>query len=152
MVLLHGVTGSGKTEIYIKLINQVLESGKQVLYLLPEIALTSQIVNRLRKYFGTKVGFYHSRFNEYERVEIWNRVLGAGKMNTGGIININYLGAHFCPSTSFIKIWGLIIVDEEHDGSYKQQDPAPRYHATGCRDYVRNDHETHTLLGRQRLN
>ena len=78
VTLLHGVTGSGKTEIYIQLIDEVLREGKQVLYLLPEIALTSQIVNRLRRYFGEKVGVYHSRFNEYERVEIWNRVLGQG--------------------------------------------------------------------------
>ena len=146
VVLLHGVTGSGKTEIYIKLINQVLESGKQVLYLLPEIALTSQIVNRLRKYFGTKVGVYHSRFNEYERVEIWNRVLGAGKMNMAEHKYQLILGARSALLLPYQNL-GLIIVDEEHDGSYKQQDPAPRYHARDAAIMLGMIHETHTLLG-----
>lgn len=146
VVLLHGVTGSGKTEIYIKLIDEVLKQGKQVLYLLPEIALTSQIVNRLRKYFGEKVGVYHSRFNEYERVEIWNRVLeqGSDVANTSKYQLI--LGARSALLLPYQNL-GLIIVDEEHDASYKQQDPAPRYHARDCAIVLANMHKTNTLLG-----
>lgn len=146
VVLLHGVTGSGKTEIYIKLIDEVLKQGKQVLYLLPEIALTSQIVNRLRKYFGEKVGVYHSRFNEYERVEIWNRVLeqGSDVANTSKYQLI--LGARSALLLPYQNL-GLIIVDEEHDASYKQQDPAPRYHARDCAIVLANMHKAKTLLG-----
>jgi primosomal protein N' (replication factor Y) len=146
VVLLHGVTGSGKTEIYIKLIDEVLQQGKQVLYLLPEIALTSQIVNRLRKFFGEKVGVYHSRFNEYERVEIWNRVLeqdsDAAQLSKYQLI----LGARSALLLPY-KNLGLIIVDEEHDASYKQQDPAPRYHARDCAIVLANMHNAKTLLG-----
>lgn len=146
VVLLHGVTGSGKTEIYIKLIDEVLKQGKQVLYLLPEIALTSQIVNRLRKFFGEKVGVYHSRFNEYERVEIWNRVLeqGSDVANTSKYQLI--LGARSALLLPYQNL-GLIIVDEEHDASYKQQDPAPRYHARDCAIVLANMHKAKTLLG-----
>lgn len=146
VVLLHGVTGSGKTEIYIKLIDEVLQQGKQVLYLLPEIALTSQIVNRLRKYFGEKVGVYHSRFNEYERVEIWNRVLeqDLNKVPTSKYQLI--LGARSALLLPY-KNLGLIIVDEEHDASYKQQDPAPRYHARDCAIMLANIHKAQALLG-----
>jgi len=146
VVLLHGVTGSGKTEIYIKLIDEVLKQGKQVLYLLPEIALTSQIVNRLRKFFGEKVGVYHSRFNEYERVEIWNRVLeqGSDVANTSKYQLI--LGARSALLLPYQNL-GLIIVDEEHDASYKQQDPAPRYHARDCAIVLANMHKANTLLG-----
>lgn len=146
VVLLHGVTGSGKTEIYIKLIDEVLQQGKQVLYLLPEIALTSQIVNRLRKYFGEKVGVYHSRFNEYERVEIWNRVL---EQDSDVAQTSKYqliLGARSALLLPY-KNLGLVIVDEEHDGSYKQQDPAPRYHARDCAIVLANMHKAKTLLG-----
>ena len=146
VVLLHGVTGSGKTEIYIKLIDEVLKQGKQVLYLLPEIALTSQIVNRLRKYFGEKVGVYHSRFNEYERVEIWNRVL---EQDSDKDISSKYqliLGARSALLLPYQNL-GLIIVDEEHDASYKQQDPAPRYHARDCAIVLANMHKAKTLLG-----
>ena len=146
VVLLHGVTGSGKTEIYIKLIDEVLKQGKQVLYLLPEIALTSQIVNRLRKYFGEKVGVYHSRFNEYERVEIWNRVL---EQDSEKDISSKYqliLGARSALLLPYQNL-GLIIVDEEHDASYKQQDPAPRYHARDCAIVLANMHKAKTLLG-----
>ena len=146
VVLLHGVTGSGKTEIYIKLIDEVLKQGKQVLYLLPEIALTSQIVNRLRKYFGEKVGVYHSRFNEYERVEIWNRVL---EQDSDKNISSKYqliLGARSALLLPYQNL-GLIIVDEEHDASYKQQDPAPRYHARDCAIVLANMHKAKTLLG-----
>lgn len=145
-VLLHGITGSGKTEIYIKLIDKVLKEGKQVLYLLPEIALTSQIVNRLRKYFGEKVGVYHSRFNEYERVEIWNRVLNQHKE---GEINEKYqliLGARSSLLLPYSNL-GLIIVDEEHDGSYKQIDPAPRYHARDSAVVLGHIHQCKVLLG-----
>lgn len=143
-VLLHGVTGSGKTEIYIKLIDEVLKTGKQVLYLLPEIALTSQIVNRLRKYFGDKVGVYHSRFNEYERVEIWERVLNNDTTEKDKYQLI--LGARSALLLPFNNL-GLIIVDEEHDSSYKQMDPAPRYHARDCSIILAQFHQAKTLLG-----
>ena len=143
VTLLHGVTGSGKTEIYIKLIDEVLKQGKQVLYLLPEIALTSQIVNRLRKYFGDRVGVCHSRFNEYERVEIWNRVLsGADETSKYQLI----LGARSALLLPY-KNLGLVIVDEEHDGSYKQIDPAPRYHARDAAVMLAQIHGAKTLLG-----
>ena len=143
-VLLHGVTGSGKTEIYIKLIDEVLAQGKQVLYLLPEIALTSQIINRLRKYFGNRVGVYHSKFNELERVEIWNRVLPQTELSTEHYDLI--LGARSSLLLPFSNL-GLIIVDEEHDGSYKQIDPAPRYHARDSAIVLSNIHKAKTLLG-----
>lgn len=144
VTLLHGVTGSGKTEIYIKLIDEVLQQGRQVLYLLPEIALTTQIVNRLRRYFGDKVGVYHSRFNEYERVEIWNRVLEQGSGVTQKYQLI--LGARSALLLPFQNL-GLIIVDEEHDTSYKQQDPAPRYHARDCAVVLAALHKSPALLG-----
>jgi primosomal protein N' (replication factor Y) len=120
VVLLQGVTSSGKTMLYIKLIEQMLQAGKQVLYLLPEIALTAQIVQRLQKHFGHRIGIYHSRFNNNERVEIWNKV----KDGTYDVI----LGARSSLLLPFQQL-GLVILDEEHDSSYKQQDPAPRYHA-----------------------
>lgn len=145
VVLLHGITGSGKTEIYIKLIDKVLAEGKQVLYLLPEIALTTQIVNRLRRYFGDKVGVYHSRFGEYERVEIWNRVL----MQDGVQFSSKYqliLGARSALLLPFNNL-GLVIVDEEHDPSYKQQEPSPRYHARDSAIMLAKIHGAKTLLG-----
>lgn len=145
VTLLHGVTGSGKTEIYIKLIDEVLKQGKQVLYLLPEIALTSQIVNRLRKYFGNKVGVYHSRFNEYERVEIWNRVLSGGEDDATSKYQL-ILGARSALLLPY-KNLGLVIVDEEHDGSYKQMDPAPRYHARDAAVMLAQIHGAKVLLG-----
>jgi primosomal protein N' (replication factor Y) len=118
VVLLHGVTGSGKTNIYIEKIKEAIAEGKQVLYLLPEIALTAQIINRLRKIFNTQVGIYHSKFNQNERVEIWNKVLhGEYKILIGARSGL------FLP----FKNLGLVIVDEEHDNSMKQADPAPRY-------------------------
>ncbi len=120
VTLLHGVTSSGKTHIYIKLIEEMLQHKMQVLYLLPEIALTSQIIRKLKAYFGNKVGVYHSKFNPNERVEIWNKVL-----NEEYQIVLGVRSAIFLP----FQHLGLIIVDEEHDGSYKQHDPAPRYHA-----------------------
>jgi primosomal protein N' (replication factor Y) len=144
VVLLHGITGSGKTEIYMKMIDEVLAQGKQVLYLLPEIALTSQIVNRLQKYFGSRVGVYHSRFNEFERVEIWNRVLqhGAEAEQKYSLI----LGARSALLLPYQNL-GLIIVDEEHDTSYKQQDPAPRYHARDAAVVLGKLHNAPVLLG-----
>lgn len=124
-VLLHGVTGSGKTEIYIRLIQEVLESGRQVLYILPEIALTSQIINRLREYFGNRVQVYHSRTSESERTELWNKIIGFSGEPNDPFVLVGARSALFLPVTHP----GLIIVDEEHDHSFKQFDPAPRYQA-----------------------
>lgn len=121
VVLLHGVTSSGKTEIYVKLIEETIAAGKKVLYLLPEIALTTQIINRLRKYFGDKVGVYHSRFNQNERVEIWNKQLSSSPYD----IVLGARSALFLPFDNL----GLVVIDEEHDSSFKQFEPAPRYHA-----------------------
>lgn len=118
--LLHGVTSSGKTELYIKKIEEYINTGKQVLYLLPEITLTAQIIRRLQKNFGGNVAIYHSKFNNNERVELWNKI-------KSGEVKI-VLGARSALFLPFKDI-GLIIVDEEHDSSYKQQDPAPRYNA-----------------------
>ncbi|MDR0206842.1 MAG: primosomal protein N' [Bacteroidales bacterium] len=144
VVLLHGITGSGKTEIYMKMIEEVLAQGKQVLYLLPEIALTSQIVSRLQKFFGNRVGVYHSRFNEFERVEIWNRVL---KHNEEDLQKYSLiLGARSALLLPYQNL-GLIIVDEEHDASYKQQDPAPRYHARDAAIVLGKLHRAFVLLG-----
>ncbi len=137
-VLLHGITGSGKTEIYIHLIKQALEGGSQVLYLLPEIALTTQIVQRLRKIFGTSMGVYHSKFSDNERVEVWNGILnGRFKFVVGVRSSI------FLPFDNL----GLIIVDEEHDSSYKQQEPAPRYHARDVALVMASQHHAKVLLG-----
>lgn len=141
--LLHGVTSSGKTEVYIKLIQQELDQGKQVLYLLPEIALTTQIINRLRKYFGNKVGVYHSRYNENERVEVWNNVLQSEVKKTNYQIILGPRSALFLP----YKNLGLIIIDEEHDYSYKQFDPAPRYNARDAAVYLGILHKANVLLG-----
>ncbi|MDY5969706.1 MAG: primosomal protein N', partial [Bacteroidales bacterium] len=124
--LLHGVTSSGKTEVYIKLIDDVVRQGRQVLFLLPEIALTAQIINRLRKYFGDMVGVYHSRFNANERVEVWQRTMETSEHGYKII-----LGARSAVFLPFYDL-GLAIVDEEHDGSYKQQEPAPRYMGRDC--------------------
>ena len=119
--LLHGVTSSGKTEIYIHLIQQALTEGKQVLYLLPEIALTTQITERLQRVFGSRLGVYHSKFPDEERVEIWQKQLSAEPYD----IILGVRSSVFLP---FQRL-GLVIVDEEHENTYKQQDPAPRYHA-----------------------
>ncbi|MDE6494588.1 MAG: primosomal protein N' [Bacteroidales bacterium] len=135
--LLHGVTSSGKTEIYIQLIRQTLASGRQVLFLLPEIALSAQMIFRLRKYFGDKVGVYHSRYNEAEKVEIWK--------NTGKRYPV-ILGARSALFLPYRNL-GLVIVDEEHDTSYKQQDPAPRYHARDAAVYLAHLHGAKILLG-----
>ncbi len=137
-ILLHGITGSGKTEIYINLIKQALDSGSQVLYLLPEIALTTQIVQRLRKIFGNSMGVYHSRFSDNERVEVWNGVLsGRFKFVVGVRSSV------FLPFDNL----ALIIVDEEHDQSYKQHDPAPRYHARDVAIVMGQLHHAKVLLG-----
>ncbi len=140
--LLHGVTSSGKTEIYIHFINEALKEGKQVLYLLPEIALTTQIINRLQKFFGQEVGVYHSKYNERERVEIWNKVNSEDREERYNII----LGARSALFLPF-KDLGLLIVDEEHDQSYKQYDPAPRYHARDSAIYLAGLHGCKSLLG-----
>lgn len=141
VTLLHGITSSGKTEIYIKLIRQTLDEGKQVLYLLPEIALTNQIINRLQKYFGYEVGVYHSKYNENERVEIWQHVAGTGKQSFNVLLGAR--SALFLP----FKNIGLIIIDEEHDASYKQYDPAPRYNARDTAIFLASMHGAKVLLG-----
>ncbi len=136
--LLHGITGSGKTEIYIDLIRKALEGGSQVLYLLPEIALTTQIVHRLKKIFGATMGVYHSKFSDNERVEVWNGVLD-GKFR----FVVGVRSSVFLPFDNL----SLIIVDEEHDPSYKQHDPAPRYHARDVALVMGQHHHAKVLLG-----
>ncbi|MCE7063536.1 primosomal protein N' [Dyadobacter sp. CY343] len=138
VVLLHGITGSGKTEVYIDLIRQVLESGSQVLFLLPEIALTTQIVVRLKKVFGDVMGIYHSKFSDNERVEVWKGILD-GKFQ----FVVGVRSAIFLPFDNL----GLIIVDEEHESSYKQHDPAPRYNARDVAVIMSYMHNGKTLLG-----
>ncbi|MDQ3048289.1 MAG: primosomal protein N' [Bacteroidota bacterium] len=169
VVLLHGVTSSGKTEIYVKLIEEAISKEQQVLYLLPEIALTTQIINRLRKYFGEKVGVYHSKFNENERVEVWNSVLKvqSSKLKVKNSETTNpslddlssidqssknssnfklIIGARSSLFLPFSNL-GLVIVDEEHDTSYKQYDPAPRYNARDAAIFLAHIHKTKVLLG-----
>ena len=166
-VLLHGVTASGKTEIYIKLIQEALDEGRQVLYLLPEIALTEQIINRLKKYFGDRVGVYHSRYDNNERVEIWQQVMNfrSQRVNesTGQRVETQRLGdsvsLRLCDSKYQIIIGsrsavflpfsdlGLIIVDEEHDSSFKQIDPAPRYSARDLAALMSKMFHARLLLG-----
>lgn len=138
VVLLHGVTSSGKTNIYIEKIKQVIAEGKQVLYLLPEIALTAQIINRLRKVFGGEVGIYHSKFNQNERVEIWNKVL----RNEYKIV----IGARSGVFLPFAAL-GLVIVDEEHDSSLKQIDPSPRYNGRDASIMLAHLFNAHVILG-----
>nr|WP_298656729.1 primosomal protein N' [uncultured Prevotella sp.] len=121
VVLLHGVTSSGKTEVYIHLIKQALDNHKQVLYLLPEIALTVQIMERLHKVFGDRLGIYHSKYSDAERVEIWQKQMSAHPYDV-------ILGARSAVFLPFQNL-GLVVIDEEHETSFKQQDPAPRYHA-----------------------
>jgi primosomal protein N' (replication factor Y) len=129
VVLLHGVTSSGKTQVYIRLIEEMIALGRQVLYLLPEIALTTHIIERLRQYFGSNIGVYHSRFNDSERVEVWQKVLH----NEYKVV----LGARSSVFLPFADL-GLIIVDEEHETSYKQFDPAPRYNARDAAIFLAN--------------
>ncbi|NOT93462.1 MAG: primosomal protein N' [Ferruginibacter sp.] len=136
--LLHGVTGSGKTQVYVKLMEKYFQAGKQVLYLLPEIALTAQIIRRLQKHFGGNIAIYHSKFNDNERIELWN------KIRTGEVKMV--LGARSALFLPFKEL-GLIIVDEEHDSSYKQQDPAPRYNARDAAIYYAGLFKAQVLLG-----
>ncbi|MBX2900148.1 MAG: primosomal protein N' [Cyclobacteriaceae bacterium] len=138
VALLHGVTGSGKTEIYIDLARKALEGGSQVLLMLPEIAITTQIVHRLKKIFGAEMGVYHSKFSDNERVEVWNGVL-TGKFR----FVVGVRSAVFLPFDNL----GLIIVDEEHDASYKQQDPAPRYQARDVALVIAQIHHAKVVLG-----
>ena len=137
--LLHGVTSSGKTEVYIHLIKEQLEKGRQALFLLPEIALTQQMTERLRRAFGSRLGVYHSKFSDAERVEIWNRQLS----DTPYDVILGVRSSVFLP----FKNLGLVIVDEEHETTYKQQDPAPRYHARSVAVMLAAYHEGKTLLG-----
>ena len=141
VTLLHGVTGSGKTEVYVELIQEQIEKGKQVLFLLPEIALTTQLIARLSSYFGDLIGVYHSKFNQNERVEIWNHVLN-NNPNQFRII----LGARSSIFLPFADL-GLIIVDEEHESSFKQYDPSPRYNARDCAIVLGHMHKAKVLLG-----
>ena len=138
--LLHGVTSSGKTEIYTKLIEKFLDKEKQVLYLLPEIALTTQLVSRLTKHFGNKVAVFHSKYSNNERIEVWNQVLIASEKAQ---VVIGARSALFLPFSNL----GLIIVDEEHEQTFKQQDPAPRYHARDAAIVLANAHQAKVLLG-----
>ncbi|MDP2338725.1 MAG: primosomal protein N' [Bacteroidota bacterium] len=144
-VLLNGVTSSGKTEIYIRLIEEQMKLGKQVLYLVPEIGLTTQIITRLKTAFGDLAGIYHSKFNDAERVEIWFNVLNEKTGKTGQQYKV-VLGARSAIFLPF-KNLGLIIVDEEHENSYKQFDPAPRYNARDMAILMGNIHGAKVLLG-----
>ncbi|MBK6934721.1 MAG: primosomal protein N' [Bacteroidales bacterium] len=142
-VLLYGVPGSGKTEIYSSLIQEYLDAGKQVLYLLPEISLTTYLVNRLQKYFGDKILVYHSKFNLHERVEIWNKLLDLWEKDDPSCIVVGPRSALFLP---FYNL-GLVVVDEEHDPSYKQQDLNPRYHARDMSYILANNHHANLIMG-----
>ena len=139
-VLLHGVTSSGKTEIYVRLIEEVIASGKQVLYMLPEIALTTQLITRLQKYFGERISVYHSKFSVNERVEVWKNVLSEKPKSQ---IIIGARSSLFLP----FKNLGLIIVDEEHEPSFKQYSPAPRYNARDSAIVLANLHKAKLLMG-----
>ena len=139
-VLLHGVTSSGKTELYVKKIEAILEQGKQALYLVPEIALTSQLVQRLEKYFGNQIAVYHSRYSQNERLEVWNHVLNNSE---NARVVIGARSSIFLPFSNL----GLVIIDEEHEQSYKQFDPSPRYHARDTAIVLAGLYQAKTLLG-----
>ena len=139
VVLLHGVTSSGKTEIYIRLIQKTIDEGRQVLYLLPEIALTVQITERLQRVFGNRLGIYHSKYSDAERVEIWQKQLSDTPYDV-------VLGARSASLLPFRNL-GLVIIDEEHESSFKQQDPAPRYHARSAAIVLASMYGAKTLLG-----
>ena len=139
VTLLHGVTSSGKTEIYIHLIKQALERKEQVLYLLPEIALTVQMMQRLQRVFGNRLGIYHSKYSDAERVEIWQKQLSKNPYDV-------ILGARSAVFLPFQRL-GLVIVDEEHETSYKQQDPAPRYHARSAAIMLAQQQDAKVVLG-----
>jgi len=143
VVLLHGVTSSGKTEIYIQLIKEQIEKGNQVLYLLPEIALTAQIINRLTAVFGRKVGIYHSKFSDSERVEVYQNVLNENKTESAYQVILGVRSSLFLPFSNL----GLIIIDEEHENTYKQYDPAPRYNARDSAIVLAQIHNAKVLLG-----
>lgn len=143
VTLLHGVTSSGKTEIYIHLIEEMLQQGKQVLYLVPEIALTTQLTDRLQAVFGDKLVVYHSKFSNAERVEIYHEVKGDEAMRREARVILGARSAIFLPFSNL----GLIIVDEEHEPSYKQQDPAPRYHARSAAIMMAHWYRAKVLLG-----
>ena len=145
VVLLHGVTSSGKTELYIKLIEDTLKKKKQVLYLLPEIALTTQIIHRLRRHFGDEIGVYHSRYNQNERAEVWENIAGIQKRGVHKPYRV-ILGPRSAMFLPFENL-GLVIVDEEHDASYKQFDPAPRYNARDAAIYMAKLHGAKVVLG-----
>lgn len=140
VTLLHGITSSGKTEIYIKLIEEYIATGKQVLYLLPEIALTTQLVVRLTAYFGNQVAVFHSKYSNNERIETWQQVLSSSEKAK---VVIGARSALFLPFQDL----GLIIIDEEHEQTFKQQDPAPRYHARDAAIVLANSHQAKVLLG-----
>ncbi|WP_186434365.1 primosomal protein N' [Lutibacter sp. Hel_I_33_5] len=140
VTLLHGITSSGKTEIYVKLIHEVIESGKQVLFLLPEIALTTQIITRLQNYFGNQVSVFHSKYSMNERVEVWNNVL---ESKPKAQIILGARSSIFLPFSSL----GLIVVDEEHETSYKQFEPSPRYNARDAAIVLSKLHNAKILLG-----
>lgn len=144
VTLIHGITASGKTEIYMHLIDETLKSGKQVLYLIPEISLTTQIISRLKNVFGNRVSVYHSKLNSHERVEIWEKVLQfqTGK-GTGYQIILGTRSAVFLPFSNL----GLVIVDEEHENSFKQSDPAPRYNARDIAVVMSRQNNAKVLLG-----
>lgn len=139
VVLLHGVTSSGKTEIYINMISRAINEGKQVLYLLPEIALTVQIMDRLKRVFGSRLGIYHSKYSDAERVEIWQKQLSGQPYDV-------IIGARSAVFLPFHRL-GLVIIDEEHESSFKQQDPAPRYHARSAAIVLASMFGAKTLLG-----
>lgn len=138
--LLHGITASGKTEIYIKLLEHYVQQGKQVLFLLPEIALTTQLVQRLTAYFGNEVAVFHSKYTNNERIEVWNQVL---EQSPKAKVVIGVRSALFLPFSNL----GCIIVDEEHEPTYKQNDPAPRYHARDAAIVLAKQHQAKVLLG-----
>lgn len=137
--LLHGVTSSGKTEVYIHLIHEQLRQGRQALFLVPEIALTQQMTERLRRAFGSRLGVYHSKFSDAERVELWKRQLSSTPYD----VILGVRSSVFLPFRNL----GLVIVDEEHETTYKQQDPAPRYHARSVATVLASHHHGKTLLG-----
>jgi primosomal protein N' (replication factor Y) len=140
VVLLHGVTSSGKTEVYVHLIQEMLDKEKQVLFLLPEIALTAQMINRLKKVLGDRIDVYHSRFSLNERAEVWKRVL---QNDPRSQVILGARSAMFLPFSNL----GLILIDEEHDASFKQSDPAPRYHARDSALVLARIHSAKTLMG-----
>ena len=139
VTLLHGVTSSGKTEIYIHIIREMMAQGKQVLYLLPEIALTTQITERLRRVFGDSMAVYHSKFTDKERVAVYQRMLNSDEP----LLVLGVRSSVFLPFQNL----GLVIVDEEHETSYKQQEPAPRYHARSAAIMLARQQGAKVLLG-----